>query len=139
MPMITALYAGLLAIVYFYLTVRVIRLRLHHRVSLGHGGQMALQQAIRSHGNFAEYTPFFLILLALAELQGFAPLGLHGLGVLFLVSRLLHIYGVGLTKTPNARGLRDRKSRAAGMIGTLLTLLAAALVVLYQYLISVRF
>jgi uncharacterized membrane protein YecN with MAPEG domain len=64
---ITAIYAAILTFVYVKLTLNVINLRRQNRVSLGDGGRDDLQQAIRSHGNFAEYVPLGLILLACLE------------------------------------------------------------------------
>jgi hypothetical protein len=64
---ITAIYAAILTFVYVKLTLNVINLRRQNQVSLGDGGREDLQQAIRSHGNFAEYVPLGLILLACLE------------------------------------------------------------------------
>ena len=61
---ITAIYAAILTFVYVKLTLNVISLRRENKVSLGDGDIKELQQAIRSHGNFAEYVPLGLILLA---------------------------------------------------------------------------
>jgi uncharacterized membrane protein YecN with MAPEG domain len=64
---ITAIYAAILTFVYVKLTLNVINLRRQNQVSLGDGGREDLQQAIRSHGNFTEYVPLGLILLACLE------------------------------------------------------------------------
>ena len=64
---LTAIYAAILTFVYVKLTLNVINLRRQNQVSLGDGGREDLQQAIRSHGNFAEYVPLGLILLACLE------------------------------------------------------------------------
>ena len=64
---ITAIYAAILTFVYVKLTLNVINLRRQNQVSLGDGGREDLQQAIRSHGNFAEYVPLGLVLLACLE------------------------------------------------------------------------
>ena len=64
---ITAIYAAILTFIYVKLTLNVINLRRQNQVSLGDGGREDLQQAIRSHGNFAEYVPLGLILLACLE------------------------------------------------------------------------
>ena len=56
--MITALYAGLLAILLFVLSIRVIGLRGNPAFSFiahGKGDEELLQRAIRAHGNFTEY------------------------------------------------------------------------------------
>jgi len=66
---ITAIYAAILTFVYVKLTLNVINLRRQNEVSLGDGGRDDLQQAIRSHGNFAEYVPLGLILLGCLEVN----------------------------------------------------------------------
>ncbi len=48
------------------------------------------------HGNFAEYVPFALVLLALAELSGAHWAGVHALGLSLLAGRLLHAYGISV-------------------------------------------
>ena len=60
---ITPIYAGLLAIVYFLLSWRIISMRGPGGPSFGDGGDPVLLRRIRAHGNFAEYVPFLLIFL----------------------------------------------------------------------------
>jgi hypothetical protein len=69
-----------------------------HRISLGMGEGSALEQPVRVHGNFTEYTPTFLILLLLAELGGAAFWFLHLLGTAFVAGRLLHAYGLSTVR-----------------------------------------
>jgi uncharacterized membrane protein YecN with MAPEG domain len=61
------LYAGLLALWLVVLSLRVIQARRAARVSLGDGGNRALQRAIRGQANFAEYVPIALLLLLILE------------------------------------------------------------------------
>ncbi|MEO0679422.1 MAG: MAPEG family protein, partial [Pseudomonadota bacterium] len=49
-----------------------LQLRQGAGVSLGDGGDLRLQRRTRAQGNLVEYAPLFLILLALAEMQGAA-------------------------------------------------------------------
>jgi uncharacterized protein len=93
-PTITALYAGLLGIIYLVLAGRVVAERRRARVGLGTGGDAALERAVRVHGNFAEYTPIFLLLLLVAELNGAATLLLHALGAVFVLARIGHAQGL---------------------------------------------
>jgi len=51
-------------------------------------------RAIRVHSNFAEYVPFGLLLLYLAEIQGAPSAAVHGVGLCLLIGRLSHAYGV---------------------------------------------
>ena len=91
--MITSFYAAAAALGLILLSLRVIRLRRRHRISIGHQGSDEMERAIRVHGNFVEYTPFFLILLALSEMQGLPVAALHGAGAGFLLARLSHFFG----------------------------------------------
>lgn len=94
---VTSLYAGLLALLYLALSMRVVNKR-HAGIALGDGGDPDMQRRIRGHGNFSEYVPLLLILLGLAEFAGTLPLWLlHILGVSLLAARLLH--GIALSYT----------------------------------------
>ncbi|MCR0983690.1 MAPEG family protein [Roseomonas populi] len=119
MPRVTLLYAGLLGLAYVWLSWRVIRARGRARVSLGTGGDPALQRAGRVHGNFAEYVPMVLVLLMADELAGApAPL-LHGAGIALVLGRLLHALSIG--------GETHRmRLRVSGMVLTFLSLLSLA-------------
>ena len=57
--MITALYASLLTLLILHLLINVTKKRRQHKVSLGDGGprDIALQRAIRTHGNAVETIP----------------------------------------------------------------------------------
>jgi len=97
-PVITALYAALLALLVFGLTMNVVRLRRRYQVGLGDGGHQPLACALRAHGNATETIPLVLILLALVELLGASPTALHAYGALLLIARIAH--AIGLSGTP---------------------------------------
>lgn len=92
--MITALYAGLLGLISLWLSFGAGSARGKAGVSIGDGGNMELLLAIRKHGNFTEYAPLFLILLALLEVNDVPALAIHIMGGVFVVARICH--GVGL-------------------------------------------
>ena len=94
---VTSLYAALLGAWFLILSVRVIKGRQDAGVSLGTGEDRALERRIRAHGNFAEYTPLALILMALLELQSAPGLLLHALGLVLLAGRLMHGYALSFT------------------------------------------
>lgn len=96
---ITSLYAGLSALLFLALSVRVVQGRSGPQgVGLGDGGNAGLLRRIRGHGNFAEYTPLSLILLGILELGGTLPVWLlHLLGLTLVVARVLH--GIALSFT----------------------------------------
>ena len=62
---VTALYAGLLGLLFFALSINVIGKRRSEHVALGHDGKPRLERAIRAHANFAEYAPFVLLMMGL--------------------------------------------------------------------------
>ena len=74
---IAALYAALLAPLFLILSARVIGRRREARVALGAGEDAELLRRMRVHANFAEYTPFALVCLALAESLATPALVLH--------------------------------------------------------------
>lgn len=94
---ITPLYAGLLALLFLALSWRVVAKRGPGGPSLGDGGDLDMQRRIRGHGNFAEYVPLLVAMLAILELGGLPAPWLHVLGATLLVSRLLHGYALAFT------------------------------------------
>jgi uncharacterized membrane protein YecN with MAPEG domain len=113
-PAITALYAGLLGLLYLLLCGFVVKQRRRAKVGLGTGGDTALERAVRVHGNFAEYAPIFLVLMLVAELGGGASGLLHGLGIAFVLARLGHAFGLG----------RSSGTSQGRFLGTLVTWVA---------------
>lgn len=116
---ITSLFAALLTALFIYLCAQVILYRRANRLSIGDEGDRNLLRLMRAQGNFAEYTPLALLLLALAELQG-APSGLVGvLGLMLLAGRLLHAIAFVIKGTPMS-------FRVYGMVLTFLMLIGSA-------------
>ena len=92
---VTALYASLLSFYFIALTFWVVRGRWKFKVGLGSGESKELEKRIRVHGNFAEFIPLALILLALLEGQGkVEQLYLHIFGFALILSRVLHNIGL---------------------------------------------
>lgn len=125
--MITLLYAGLLGLMMIVLTVRIIRLRWKHRVGLETGGVKELTKAVRAHGNFAEFVPLILVLMALVEVHDAPRLLVHASGCLLVASRLCHV--IGLT-----RSVGFTPWRAVGVVGTNLVLLVLSLYAIVTFL-----
>ncbi len=120
---ITALYAALLGLLFILLSARVSKYRLRGHVSLGDGNVAELGQAIRAHGNFAEYVPLALILIALLEALGAAAAIVHTLGAMLLLGRILHAWGMS---QPNA----VHNARKFGIVLTWLSIAVAAIYLL---------
>ena len=95
---VSCLYAGILGLILLALSAQVVLARRRFRVRLGAGTEEGMQQAIRVQANFAEYVPFCVLLLVLAEIQGLPDPALHGAGIVLVVSRVLH--AVGLSSRP---------------------------------------
>ena len=118
MRLITSIIAAILTIIFVKLSLAVITLRRKNKVGLGTGGHEDLERAIRAQGNFAEYVPFGIILIACLELNG-APWWLVLLpGLALIIGRLIHAKGIN-TPPP------DFSLRVTGMkltFGTLITL-----------------
>ncbi|MCP4498724.1 MAG: hypothetical protein GY822_02005 [Deltaproteobacteria bacterium] len=90
----SAFYAGLLGIFYVAISYVVTTHRHRTKVGLGISADEALQRAVRIHGNFSEYVPFALLLLAIAELNGFPSWGIHIFGGTLLFARIFHALGI---------------------------------------------
>jgi uncharacterized membrane protein YecN with MAPEG domain len=109
--MILAFWTLPLTLIFLWLSLRVIRYRRAERIPLGSGGDARLERAIRAHANCAEFVPFAVLLLILAEWGGAWPWLLHALGALLVAARLSH--GIGIVQDPE-----DYRFRVFGMMGT---------------------
>ena len=119
MLLVTSIIASVLTIVFVRLSLAVIGLRRKNKVGLGSGGHEDLERAIRAQGNFAEYVPFGILLLACLELNG-APWWLVAIpGVALIAGRLIHAKGIN-TPPP------DFSQRVLGMKLTFSTLIILA-------------
>ena len=116
MLLVTSIIASVLTIIFIKLSFAVIGLRRKNKVGLGSGGHADLERAIRAQGNFAEYVPFGIILIACLELNG-APWWLVALpGIALIIGRLIH--AVGINEPPP-----DFSKRVLGMKFTFYTLI----------------
>jgi uncharacterized membrane protein YecN with MAPEG domain len=121
MAPVTALtMIGLLPI-YIGLAFRVIKKRREFKVPVGTGNQSELETAIRAHGNFSEYVPFFLLLLLVAEING-APKWLLILCALMMIAgRLIHAVAIPAGDLPK-RVIGMQLTFAAMVIATITNL-----------------
>lgn len=126
---ITALYAGLLAILLIVLSFLVGRQRGKHKVSIGHGGVEELERAIRVQGNFVEYVPLALALLLVAELNHGSARMIHAYGIALVAGRVIH--ALGLNKT-----IKEMTGRGLGTLLTMLILLGLAVVNMQTFFVG---
>lgn len=110
-PAIAALYAGILGALALFLAGRVIAGRVKHAVEIGDAGNEDMTLRIRAFGNFVEYVPLILVLLALAEGAGAPRWVVHATGIALVAGRVLHAWGLS----------RSRKFNAFRFAGTNLT------------------
>ncbi len=120
-PIITSLYAGVLALILVALAARVIGVRRGQRIALGDGDNEDLARRIRAHGNFSEYVPIALVLMLLIELSGYPAWTLHGLGIALVAGRLIHAWALPAL---------NLVGRTVGMLLTFAVLISAALMCL---------
>ena len=125
-PFVVPFYAGILALIYFFLTIRVARHRGRARIRLGSGGDAELERRIRAHGNFIEYVPLTLILLGFMEAQRNSMYVLHALCICLLVGRICH--AIAISREGSAGPLRF-----IGMMLTGLVLIIAAIALIYDF------
>lgn len=118
---ITLTIAGAAALLNIWLARRVGQMRLAHKVSIGDGGNEALIARMRAQANFIEYTPFVLILIGLIELAEGSRLWLWIVGVVYILARIAHGFGMD---RPRPDPLR---LRMVGIVLTALILLGLAL------------
>ena len=122
-PIIVPTYAAVLVLIFVVLSARVIQMRNTEKIVLGSGGNLTLERRIRVHGNFAEYVPFAILLLAFMEVQQNSRYLIHILCLILVVARIIHAFGV----TPVQDNL---PMRIAGASLTFLVLVVAALALL---------
>ena len=113
MPIVTALYAGILGLISLGVSFPAGSLRGKLGVSIGDGGNKDLLLAMRRHANFVEYVPLALILIGLLELSQVRVAAIHGLGLALVVARVSHAVGIKA----------DTMKSVGRMIGAVLTAL----------------
>lgn len=118
---ITLTIAGAAALLNIWLGRRVGQLRITHKISIGDGGNEALTARMRAQANFVEYTPLVLILIALIELAIGSKLWLWIVGVLYILARIAHAFGM------DRRHPDPLRLRMIGILATMVILLGLAL------------
>ena len=128
---ITGFFASLLGLLLVILSVIVIKARNQYKIILGDNNNYQMQRHIRGHANFVEYTPVFLILLALLDYMQFSTLGLYLLGIFFVTARIFHAYGVMFAEYISQGKPVNIHYRVMGMMGTFGCITTASVCLLF--------
>jgi uncharacterized protein len=115
---ITLTIAGAAAIVNIWLAIRIVTIRLKAKVLIGDGGNPLLAARMRAQLNYSEYTPLVLILMGLIELARGTQTWLWAAGILYILGRTLHPFGMD-KQTPHPL-------RAVGILTTWIVLIGLA-------------
>jgi hypothetical protein len=128
MPIIVPAYAAILVLIFVFLSVRVIQMRASAKIGIGAGNNLAMERRIRVHGNFAEYVPLALLLLAFMEMQSQPRWMVHILCIALIAARVVHAIGV----TPVNENF---PMRVASVLTTFGVLVIASLALLINVLV----
>ena len=124
---ITLLYTSLITLLAIFLAFKVGITRGKTNTLLGEGDSSELLQSIRSHGNLMESAPITLILLLLLEMQSVADWKLHLIGSSFFLFRILHAYGISISR-------ESTPYRVIGALGSWMLMLGMSIYGVYVYL-----
>jgi uncharacterized protein len=124
MPVITALYAGILGFLGLVLASRVVQHRQRHRIALGDRDNEDMQRAMRVFGNFTEYVPMILLLIGFGEMLGAHKWLTHGLGASLTAGRLFHAWGLSKSSGTSI-------GRLLGVVLTWLALLVSSAMLIW--------
>ena len=114
---ITSIIAACLAIIMFPLTLQVsMRRKAIGNVVFGDAGDEVLRRRVRAFGNFTEYVPTCLVMLALAEIQGGPSALLWAIGGLLLMGRIIHALGMLYARSPVPRAIAMFMTYAAFLV-----------------------
>lgn len=124
---LTALFAGLCALLFVTFATLVVMNRFRAKTSMGDGGDDGLRLAIRRFGNFIEYVPIALVLMAVIELNGAPDWMLWTMGGLLVGGRLAHFTGLDPVKAPTV-------GRVIGITTNIAAILGGGVVAILQFL-----
>lgn len=127
----TAPYFSAFGLLTILLAVRVVALRLRHRVAFGTGDGRTpdLARRIRVFGNFIEFVPIGLILLIALEFVQTPTWYMHICGTTLLLGRILHAIAL-------EQGAGVGLGRRFGMVLTFISLLLSSIGVTYWSLMA---
>ena len=127
-PAVTAFYAAVFALLYVGLSSWVVAGRLSADVLHGDGGNQTLEKRIRAQGNFGEYVPLALLVIALLEASGGGTTLVRSLLIVLLIARVLHPFGMFAPKNSP----RQFACRGGGILATFAVIAVAAITLLLR-------
>ena len=125
LPELTLLYAAVFGLMSIAVSAPAGLLRGKTGISVGDGGNPDMLLAMRRHGNFVEYVPLALIIIALMEMNRAPDYAIHSLAGTLVVARAAH--AIGLHKSNVMTGGR--------IVGALLTALVIAVASIWSIVI----
>ena len=121
---ISILFTIIFIIFYLILTIITIKARKSTKVAYGDYGNKELIKAVRAHGNFFEFTVFFIISSFLLEILDAGPIYVLFINIVFLIGRISHAYSM----------LKEKIIfRMVGMMATLISYAVNCIYLLYLY------
>ena len=121
---ISILFTIIFLIFYLILTIITIKKRRSSKVAYGDDGNKELIKAVRAHGNFFEFTVFFIISSFLLEILDANQIYVLFVNIVFLLGRISHAYSMLKEKT---------LFRVIGMMATLNIYALNCIYLLYLY------
>jgi len=91
---ISILFTIIFIIFYLILTIITIKERRSSKVAYGDNNNKKLIKAVRAHGNFFEFTVFFIISSFLLEILDANQIYVLFVNVVFLLGRISHAYSM---------------------------------------------
>jgi uncharacterized membrane protein YecN with MAPEG domain len=120
LPVITALYAGLLGLLSIAIAIQAGRARGQTGISIGDGANPEMIVAMRRHANFVEFVPLALVLIGLLEMKGVSATAIHARGGGLFFARVCHAIGFRVERA-------NHPLRTVGALGSTLVMLAASI------------
>jgi uncharacterized membrane protein YecN with MAPEG domain len=121
---ISILFTIIFIIFYLILTIITIKARKSTKVAYGDDGNKELIKAVRAHGNFFEFTVFFIISSFLLEILDANQIYVLFVNIVFLLGRIFHAYSM----------LKEKIIfRMIGMMATLISYAVNCIYLLYLY------
>ena len=121
---ISILFTIIFIIFYLILTIITIKARKSTKVAYGDDGNKELIKAVRAHGNFFEFTVFFITSSFLLEILDANQIYVLFINIIFLLGRISHAYSM----------LKEKIIfRMIGMMATLVSYAINCIYLLYLY------